>query len=143
MRTIKAKTYYFCDAAWSYHFDSIEEEFETVVARKCREADIEFRKVTCVDLPPFDESYSILFFDWGGMMMGNDLLGSFCREILRQSEDRPNTDYVMTSSFTQQAMEDAKETFGKDTPNIFLSVDDWIRHTNDVIASKVSGKDVR
>ena len=130
MKKIKAKTYYFCDSGWESNFDSIEDEFELVVAKKCRAKNIEFTKVTCTDLPPFDETYSILFFDWGGMMMGNSMIEYFCREILEQAENCPSIDYVMTSSFTQQAMEDAQETFGKTTPNIFLSVDDWIRHIN-------------
>ncbi len=128
MKKIKAKSYYFGDMFFSTFYDSLEEEFEDTVAEKAREYGIEFENVTCVESPPFGESYSILFFDWGGMSIGNSMLNSFCRQIIEEAGDRPSVDYVMTSRMTTDAMKDALKYYAEvdKVPNIYLTVDQYL-----------------
>lgn len=130
MKTIKAKTYYFADMFWSSFFDSIEDEFNEMVALPFKAAGIKFENVTCTDTPPFKESYEILFFDWGGMSLGNSLLNSFCRQILQEAKDNPSIDYIMTSTFTSSAMKDAQLDFGEYLPNIYLTIEEYIKKIN-------------
>jgi hypothetical protein len=44
----------------------------------------------------------IVLFDFGGMFMGNDLMGENSRKLLRWLEDNPNSLGIITSSFTWQ-----------------------------------------
>jgi len=70
------------------------------------------------------DSFDILFFDWGGMSMGNSLLEHFCDYILKHAEENPSRIYIMNSTFTAYAMRDAKEEYGdefKEIPNVFLN----------------------
>ena len=125
MKVIKnKKVVYFADCMFSGAIDNIEDEWKLEVAKTLEKNGLIFENVKCTEKPPFGESYNILFFDWGGMSLGNDLLGSFCRAITREAVDRPNTYYVMTSSFTERAMEDVLETLHDvdKSFNIFLNI---------------------
>jgi len=122
---IKRNVYYFADLFWENTFGSQREEFDQTVATIAAKYGITFENVKCVDTPPFGESYSILFFDWGGMSLGNSLMEHFCKYIIKEAIDRPSVDYVMTSRLTKNAMEDAKSQIPNDIPNIYLSVEDW------------------
>ena len=116
------KVVYFADMMLGGGVSTLEEEFEKCVSPKLEEAGLKFENVKCMESPPFGQmSYDILFFDWGGMSIGNDMLGSFCRQICREAPDRPSTYYVMTSLFTREAMEDAMHDLPK-LPNVFLNV---------------------
>jgi len=75
-------------------------------------------KVT--DLPPWNELFDILFFDWGGMSLGNSMLDHFCRFILDDAQDYPQRIYVMTSCFTQDSMKDAMIGRSKIPLNVFF-----------------------
>lgn len=124
----KLRAVYFADCMFSGEITSIEQEWKEQVAPMLKKEGIEFKKVTCSEAPPFDKlPYEVLFFDWGGMSMGNGLLGSFCRQITREAADKPNTFYVMTSSFTQWAMEDALDRLDSETKlhNVFLNIPDF------------------
>lgn len=112
-----------------YWHDPVDEGLETDVAiikRACKEHGLNVGKIRTTDLPPFEGfDFDILFFDWGGMSMGNDMLGSFCRQIIEEAENHPSKVYVMTSKFTGAAMEDALREL-KDRPfNIYLSVEKY------------------
>lgn len=114
----------------------IEEELDdlnTKLMNRC----ILFDKIKGVDIPPFRgiENYDILFFDWGGMSIGNSLMDHFCREIIEESKDYPNRIYVMISRFTREAMEDAINEFGQDiqTHNIFLDFEDFAANFDKLI----------
>ena len=125
MVTIKnKKVVYFADIMCSVKNPTIQEEWDNEVAKKLKEEGLIFENVKCMESPPFGEGYDILFFDWGGMSIGNSMLGSFCRAITREAADKPNTYYVMVSNFTSRAMEDALETLDNvdKLPNIFLNV---------------------
>lgn len=131
------KVVYFGDAMLTFDVESVDEEFEKTIEPEILENGLKFENVKCVDFPPFGENYDILFFDWGGMSIGNDMLGSFCRHITREAKDRPNTYYVMTSNFTKYAMEDALDRLGDDKPfNIFLTISQFAEFykTHELIA---------
>jgi hypothetical protein len=77
------------------------------------------------------KDFDILFFDWGGMSVGNDCLQRFCRYILDDAENHTNRYYVMVSMFTEEAMKDAVMDFGKSKPfNVFLSVNKFAKWLN-------------
>ena len=80
--------------------------------------------VTYMENPNFENYYfDVMFFDYGGMSMGNSMLESFCRRILKHAEDHPQKFYVMTSTFTAYAMNDLILELGSDTPtNIIPSI---------------------
>lgn len=89
---------------------------------------IGFTKIETTTIPPFEEKFDILFFDWGGMSLGNSMLNHFCRHIIKQAFDNPSRYYVMVSLFTKNAMEDAiSEGLNKDIPNVFLTIDDFAK----------------
>jgi len=93
-----------------------------------------------VDVPPFkgasnEKSYDILLFDYGGMMIGNDLMSHFCKYILREANECPNRIYIMVSTFTTEAMREAQTDFqnaneGKLPFNVFLSIEEACEHLN-------------
>ncbi len=74
-------------------------------------------------------TFDVLFFDWGGMSVGNSLLERNCEYILDDAHEHPSRDYVMTSLFTKLAMDDAVATaernhLGKPA-NLFLTLDEY------------------
>lgn len=90
-------------------------------------------KIDIVDYEfPLNEEiqFDIMFFDWGGMSIGNSMIEHFCEQWIEDARNKPNRLYVMTSHFTQVAMEDLRgysereiEEFPK---NIFMCVEDAI-----------------
>jgi hypothetical protein len=107
---------------------NLKEDLKHQVILPCEKNEIFFENgIECYDEPQcLDGEFDVLFFDWGGMSLGNSLLESFCREIYNQAENQQNRFFVMVSSFTEEAMKDAVEEFGKERPfNLFLSVDDF------------------
>lgn len=114
---------------WHDYVDTKKDEkldLKIQVTKPCDEAKIYIKKIQCFDTPEaLDRNCDILFFDWGGMSLGNSCMQSFCRQILEYAENFPNRFYVMVSMFTKEAMKEAIVEFGKDKPyNIFLSVED-------------------
>lgn len=80
--------------------------------------------------PKKDDDYDIMFFDWGGMSIGNSILEHFCEHWIEEARNKPNRLYVMTSHFTQVAMEDLREYSQREIEefpkNIFMCVEDAI-----------------
>lgn len=78
-----------------------------------------------VDLKKCD--FDVLFFDYGGMSLGNSMLQWFCNFFIDLANEHPNIFFVMTSRFTAAAMKDALELFGDNKPvNVLLSIDNLI-----------------
>lgn len=125
------KVVYFADPILSCGCETIEDECDEAIIFPLKNAGIEFEKIHCVDSPPFGKMlYDILFFDFGGMSMGNSLMESYCRHIINEAEDFPNRAYVMVSSFTEYAMNEAMDYFGR-RDNIFLKLSDFLKHIKD------------
>jgi len=119
------KVIYFADP-----LENLKEEAERVIVRPLLKERILFDKIRCMDTPPFEKVYDILFFDWGGMSFGNTLMEHFCSEIIKQAQDYPNRLFVMVSNMTRYAMEDAIKTFGEDVKvhNIFLDIESFAEY---------------
>ena len=121
------KAVYFCDEP----FDSTpEEELEQLKGELEYEGIEAMTDLTVTTIPPFARfanpvNYDILFFDWGGMSLGNSILDHFCREILHEAEDYPNRIYVLVSRMTMEAMLDAMESMSPKLPNLFLTIKDF------------------
>lgn len=101
--------------------DDVEEERDAIV--KSLQMEGIGMEIEATDLPPWNERYDVLFFDWGGLSMGNSMLEHFCREILNESENNPGRVYVMTSQFTKRVMEEAKEDLNTAPDNVYLDID--------------------
>lgn len=79
--------------------------------------------VEMTTLPPFKEKFDVLFFDWGGMSLGNSMLDHFCKNIIECAENNPGRIFIMTSEMTKYAMMEALHEL-KDRPNnIYLSIE--------------------
>ncbi len=108
------------------YFADISDDME----QACKSIQRYLAKVVGLDIPvelwerpPFDERFDILFFDWGGMSLGNDLMEHFCSRIIENAENNPGRIYIMTSTFTAYAMRDAIQEL-KDRPdNIYLEIE--------------------
>ena len=107
--------------------EDVKLDLKIQVLNPCEEYEIYLKKLRTTDLPQvLEEEFSVLFFDWGGMSLGNSLMEHFCRYILKHAEDHPNRFYVMVSSFTSEAMQDAINEIGNNKLfNVFLSMDDF------------------
>lgn len=134
METIKnKKVIYFADP-----MNPPEDEVDMVIIKPLEKHGIKFEKIHCTERPPFKEIYDILFFDWGGMSMGNSLMESFCREIIKAAKDYPNRMFVMVSTFTGFAMKDALCEFCEDDAmfNIFLNINHFAEQFKKDISQK-------
>lgn len=80
--------------------------------------------IVATDIPPWDEKFDVLFFDWGGMSLGNSMLEHFCRWIIEHAENHPGNIYIMTSVFTKRAMKDALQILPEQPNNIYLDLKD-------------------
>lgn len=83
-----------------------------------------YMKIKETDLPPWEDYFDVLFFDWGGISVGNSMLEHFCRWIIEHAENNPGKVYVMTSVFTAEAMEDALHQMPDPPNNIYLNLKD-------------------
>lgn len=104
-----------------------EEEF-----RQCVESPLEDKgilvdglRLSLTDCYPVGENFDYMFFDYGGMSLGNSMMESLCRHITREAEKYPARTFIIVSTFTSYAMRDAKDEFGSELPNIFLSLDEF------------------
>lgn len=121
---LNKKVIYFGDMMYSRSYESLEEEFNGDIHPEFMKNGVKFSEVKFTESPPFDENFDILLFDWGGMSLGNDMIGSLTRKIARDAVDFPSKLYVMVSSMSKWAMEDAKKE-GIEYPNIFLSIPEF------------------
>ncbi len=126
-RQDQVKALYFCDEP----FESTPEKELEQLKRELEYEGVEvMADITVTTRPPFARfsdpvNYDILFFDWGGMSLGNSILDHFCREILHEAEDYPNRIYVLVSRMTMEAMLDAMESMSSRLPNLFLTIKDF------------------
>jgi hypothetical protein len=116
----KARAIYFADP-----IGDVEDERDDILD-DMEEYGITMSIETTIE-PPFSKRFDVLFFDWGGMSVGNDMMRHFCRDIIRCADDNPGRIFVMVSTFTEEAMEDALSTFSGNKPdNIYLNIDSAI-----------------
>lgn len=112
--------------------EDLKSDLNNQVLVPCKKARIFLNNLKDFDTPQclYDEDYEILFFDWGGMSLGNSLIEHFCRYIYKHAEDNPSKFFIMVSAFTKEAMKEAMKEFEKDKPfNLFLSIsdlEDWL-----------------
>lgn len=126
----KHKVIYFADMMVSGKYETIEEEYEGELKPKLKSEGIEFENVEFTESPPFGKSnFDIMFFDWGGMSLGNSCMDHYCRYIIKDAENNPSKLYCMVSRFTADAMSDALDTFKNvELHNVFLSVKDFCEY---------------
>lgn len=99
--------------------DTKEEVEGIVLELQSQGYDIESTDIIPTNTPPFDEKFDVLFFDWGGMSLGNSMIDHFCNHIIKLANDNPSRCFVMTSLQTMEAMTEAIREFGETPPNIF------------------------
>lgn len=132
-KTLKLKNpvVYWADPMLSVVSKTLEDEYDLNVGHKLKyDFNIEFENIKCFSEPPLlwwntGIFYEILFFDWGGMSFGNDMLSSFCNDILEEAEENPSKLYVMCSQMTAAAMTEAAKEMKNRSPNILLSVKEF------------------
>ncbi len=109
---------------WGDLFGDLKEEAE-MIKNVLKAYEIPCDEIIIKELPQcLGEYFDILFFDWGGMSTGNSMLEHFCRHILEHAENHPDRIYIMNSSFTAEAMKDAKnEMAGGHSANVFLDLE--------------------
>lgn len=127
---LSGKIIHLADPMLSCLCQTQEEEF-----RQCVESPLEDRgilidglRVTLTDCYPVGENFDYMFFDYGGMSLGNSMMESLCRNITSEAEKYPNRTFVVVSTFSSYAMRDAKNEFGSELPNIFLSLDEFVNN---------------
>jgi len=123
-----------------YWHDWVDEEDEASdlkhqVVSPCKEKGITFDTMEATDIPPLfyeqARDFDVLFFDWGGMSMGNTMMEHFCGNIIEHAENHPSKYYIMVSTFTEDAMREAIAHYGDDRPfNVFLNIDEFAEHLN-------------
>ena len=111
------------------YLDDHSTELNTIV-HNLKNFDFEIDKddIEKVLTPPLNKKFDILFFDYGGVSIGNSILHSFCKNIFYMAEEYPNRDFIMQSNFTREAMSDILRENDKILPNIFLDIDTWYQY---------------
>jgi hypothetical protein len=129
MIKFKGKVVYWADT-------DAKNEYEELRKIQIERAGLKLPRPTCVNVPPLkghpeERYYDLLLFDWGGMSIGNSLLGTFCKYICEEAENCPSRYYVMVSQFTKNAMEDIMYEIGGEEYkpiNVFLSLENFAEH---------------
>ncbi|KKN82743.1 hypothetical protein LCGC14_0305670 [marine sediment metagenome] len=128
---MKVKELIFKNAVYWHDYvdaDDLKLDLKIQVLDPCKQKGITLKKVRTSDLPQvLKENFDILFFDWGGMSMGNSCLQHFCRYIIKHAEDNPSRVYVMVSTMTSYAMADALDFMndcGEKPCNVYLSIEE-------------------
>jgi hypothetical protein len=127
---LQGRAIYFADPMLSFMVESIDQEFKEKIESPFETENILINGLNTrlMTSYPTNEKYDFLFFDYGGMSMGNSLMESFIRDIINDAEKYPNRCFVMTSMFTSYAMKDAIIDIGTNVPNIFLSMNSFISY---------------
>ena len=106
--------------------ENIEEEYNDCFKHVHEDLGLFIPKIIFVEFAPLkghgeEKYYDLLMFDWGGMSIGNSMLEHYCKYILKEAVDCPSRYYVMVSTMTKYAMEDALHEMGDNKPqNVFL-----------------------
>jgi hypothetical protein len=86
---------------------------------------IKMKWTVCPDFDG-DNTFDVLFFDWGGMSLGNSMLQHFSSRIINHAREHPDRLYVMTSKMTAYAMKEMQSEMAlehEEFKNVFLSVE--------------------
>lgn len=125
------KIIYFADL-----MGDLEEEAKQIELQLIKNGITNFKKIEIREVPQFleNERFDVLFFDWGGMSIGNSLLEHFCDQIIKHAIEHPSRLYIMNSVFTAEAMQDTLTYFPevKSISNIFLNFNDALPYLKDV-----------
>lgn len=107
---LNLKALYLCDPMGDQEDEmkTIQKNLEEDFGYSLEIAPVEFLK------DAFEINFDVLFFDWGGMSIGNSMLEHFAEYLIDDAKEHPMRDYVMTSSFTKVAMEDALEALKRE-----------------------------
>jgi len=113
------KVVYFADL-----FGDLKEEANDI-KRELSKIGVDVKSIKTYDTPDvFEAKFDVLFFDWGGMSIGNSLMQSFCRQILIHAEEHPSRLYIMNSQVTAEAMREVLQSYPEflKLKNIFLNI---------------------
>lgn len=83
----------------------------------------------------FEEvKFDILFFDWGGMALGNSIMEHYIRRILKAAEVKQSTLFILVSSFTHAYMEQELNSQGiEELPFNIMYFNDDLKKEADTI----------
>jgi hypothetical protein len=126
-KEFQGKVIYFADPLLTLSYATLEEEFIKVVYEPCEVSGIRFTNYECTDenpLYPEHRYYEILFFDYGGISLGNSMLETLSKFILKVADEHLSRLYCMVSTMTQSAVKDAMQELGKFPENVFLDIED-------------------
>lgn len=130
METIKLqeKTVYVTD--WCYAEEAIFEEMRAIQRTLSLRYGLEIDLKEYQHVPKLDYSYSIVFFDFGGVLnVCFTEVDNYTRTILKFAEDNPNTFIVVTSTFSRylRLVDDLiEEYFGESKlKNIFTDINSF------------------
>ena len=127
---LKGRALFFIDCMGSLGHTAEEEMQETLDSLKNIDG-ISFEEVELTEAPPFkgDKYFDYLFFDYGGMSIGNSMLEHFSRYFMQDAVDNPSKLFCVISQFTKDAVVDAERQLGKEKPqNVFYDIDEFIAH---------------
>jgi hypothetical protein len=130
------KWLYFCDLMGDadVELEDIKRELSDL-QRESSCPKFKIPEIEITTLPPSQINFDVLFFDWGGMSIGNSLLDHFCEHFIDDAREHPSRIYIMTSYFTMRAMEDALRYLDREKSeipkNIFLTIDDAMPYLKD------------
>jgi len=134
----KRRAIYFTD--YSYSEKVQYEELEGILNKFRRRGKIIFDKdIKITNSPPFDMSFQILFFDYGGVMGvgADDMIFSHCKHLVLDAKKNPHKDYIITSAFSSFVgyMKEAMEEFGYYTgddvqENIYFGINNYLKKNN-------------
>lgn len=133
-KTLCGKILHVSDPMLSYSIDNQMQEFNECVELPLFDRGIlvDGKRVYLHEYYPHKESFDYMFFDWGGMSIGNSMMEDYCRLIATDAKEYPSRIWVVVSSFTSYAMEEAINEFGNDNHNIFTSIDEFAEYFNNI-----------
>lgn len=129
---LKGKALFFLDLMGGMYAGKTPEDEVVEHIAQLIDKGIHIKDYKLVEYPPFRgrEQFDYLFFDWGGMSVGNSCLDSFSRYFLQDAEENPDKLYIVISDMTKDAVIDAQREFaGKELPkNVFLDMEAFIAY---------------
>lgn len=131
-KQLNGKILYVSDPMLSYFVENQHQEFHEIVENPLlnRNILVNGKRLRLHEWYPQGENFDYMFFDWGGMSVGNNIMETYCRLIAKEAKDYPSRIWIVVSTFTSYAMEEAIEEFGNENHNIFTSIDDFASYFN-------------
>jgi len=134
----KRKAVYFTDFAYSP--ETQKEEVGDILRIFKLYSNIEFQHDIRITVnTPFDLTFGILFFDYGGVMNGygsmNTVVYDNCKLLVEDAKKNPQRDYIITSTFSEfeNYMKEAMTEFGyyaDNLNNIYFGVKEFLKKNN-------------